>query len=44
VFFRTDSGNEPVREWLLLHAFIKKTQTTPKRDLDLALQRKKQLR
>lgn len=28
---------------VLLHAFIKKTQKTPKNDLDLALQRKKDL-
>jgi len=36
VFFRTEAGNEPVREWLkglpkeiiLLHGFIKKTQKT----------------
>src|SRR5271163_2168 len=103
VFFRTDTGNEPVREWLLslakaerkiigedvlkvqycwpigkplvgslgnglwevrsrledriarviflvqgttmvlLHGFIKKTQKTPKHELDLALKRKSQL-
>lgn len=103
VFFRSDSGNEPVRDWLLslpkherkligddilkiqycwpigkplvgnlgkglwevrsqlgdriarvifcvesgtmvlLHGFIKKTQKTPPRELDLALKRKKQL-
>jgi phage-related protein len=103
VFFRTDRGNEPVREWLLtlakaerktiggdvlkvqycwpigkplvgnlgdglwevrsrlgdriarvifcvegqtmvlLHGFIKKTQKTPKHDLDLATKRKNQL-
>lgn len=103
VFFKTDQGNEPVREWLkslarddrkiigsdvlkvqycwpvgmplvgnlgngvwevrsrlgdriarvafcvegqtmvLLHAFIKKTQKMPKRDLDLAIKRKNQL-
>jgi phage-related protein len=102
-FFRTESGNEPVREWLLtlsreerktigddvlkvqycwpigkplvdglghglwevrsklgsriarvifvvhgrevilLHGFIKKTQKTPKQELDLALKRKKRL-
>ena len=28
---------------LLLHGFIKKTQKTPKQDLDLALKRKKKL-
>jgi phage-related protein len=28
---------------VLLHAFIKKTQKTPKRDLDLALERKSKL-
>lgn len=28
---------------LLLHGFIKKTQKTPKQDLDLALKRKKRL-
>jgi len=103
LFFRTDHGNEPVREWLLslskddrkvigddvlkvqfcwpigkplvgslgsglwevrsrlgdriarvlfcvegqtmvlLHGFMKKTQQTPKHDLDLALKRKDQL-
>jgi phage-related protein len=103
LFFRSDNGNEPVREWLLalpkherkligddvlkvqycwpigkplvsnlgkglwevrsqlgdriarvifcveaqtmvlLHGFIKKTQKTPPRELDLALKRKKQL-
>ena len=103
LFFRTDHGNEPVREWLLslskddrkvigddvlkvqfcwpigkplvgslgnglwevrsrlgdriarvlfcvegqtmvlLHGFMKKTQKTPKHDLDLALKRKDQL-
>jgi len=103
LFFRTDKGNEPVREWLLslakadrkaigddvlkvqycwpigkplvanlgdglwevrsrlgdriarvmfcveghtmvlLHGFIKKTQKTPKRELDLAMKRKNQL-
>jgi len=103
-FFKTDSGNEPVREWLLslarserktigsdvlkvqycwpigkplvgnlgnglwevrsslkdriariifcidgktmilLHGFIKKTQKTPKQELDLALRRKKRLK
>lgn len=103
-FFKTDTGNEPVREWLLsltkaerkivgddllkvqycwpigkplvgslgdglwevrsrlgdriarvifcvdgqtivlLHAFIKKTQKTPKHELDLALKRKAQLK
>ena len=32
------SGNEMV----LLHGFIKKTQRTPKSDLDLALKRKKE--
>jgi phage-related protein len=102
-FFRTENGNEPVREWLLslakaerkrigddvlkvqycwpigkplianldkglweirsrlgnriarlifciegrtmvlLHAFIKKTQKTPKHELDLAIQRRNQL-
>jgi len=26
---------------VLLHGFIKKTQTTPKHDIDLALKRKK---
>lgn len=30
-------------EAILLHAFIKKTQKTPTQDLDVALQRKKQL-
>ena len=104
VFFRTERGNEPVREWLLslakserkvigsdvlkvqycwpigkplvgnlgnglwevrsnlqdriarvlfcaegkkmilLHGFIKKTQKTPKQELDLALRRKNQLK
>ena len=104
VFFKTDEGNEPVREWLLslvkaerkiigddvlkvqycwplgkplvenlglglwevrsrlpdriarlifcvegqtmvlLHGFIKKTRKTPKRELDLAVKRMKQLR
>jgi phage-related protein len=104
VFYRTDSGNEPVREWLkdlskddkkrigediktvqygwpigmpvvkplhkglweirtnldhkisrvlftlhenhivLLHGFIKKTQATPKDDLDLAVKRMKQIK
>jgi phage-related protein len=104
IFFRTDAGNEPVREWLralpeddrreigrdlmrvqwrwpvgmplcrslgnglwevrsslaskriarvifcahdgelvMLHGFIKKTQKTPKADLDLAEERKKEL-
>ena len=103
VFFRTDRGNEPVREWLqslakadrktigddvlkvqycwpigkplvdhlghglwevrsrlgdriarmlfcvdgqamvLLHGFIKKTQKTPKREIDVAMTRKRQL-
>jgi phage-related protein len=28
---------------ILLHGFIKKTQTTPKQDLDLAKQRKKEV-
>ena len=28
---------------VLLHGFIKKTQKTPKQDLDLALKRKKNL-
>lgn len=30
-------------QMVLLHGFIKKTQKTPKQDLDLALDRKKQL-
>ena len=30
-------------QMMLLHGFIKKTQKTPKPDLDLALERKKQL-
>jgi phage-related protein len=64
VFFRTDHGHEPVRDWLLglgdriarvifcvehrtivlLHGFIKKTQKTPKRELDLAMKRMNQLK
>jgi hypothetical protein len=52
-FYRSDTGREPVREWLksldaadrrcmvLLHGFMKKTQKTPKQDIDLALKRKK---
>jgi phage-related protein len=31
------------RTMVLLHGFIKKTQKTPKRELDLAMKRKKQL-
>jgi phage-related protein len=31
------------RQMVLLHGFIKKTQKTPKQDLDLALERKRQL-
>lgn len=31
-------------EAILLHAFIKKTQKTPKNDIDLAIQRKKLLK
>jgi phage-related protein len=30
-------------QMVLLHSFIKKTQKTPKADLDLALKRKKEL-
>jgi len=52
-FYRTATGNEPVRDWLkslpeavrkemvLLHGFQKKTQKTPKADVDLARQRLK---
>lgn len=73
-FFRSDGGNEPVREWLktfpaaerrimgediktvqfgwplegstmvIIHGFIKKQQTTPKQDLDLAKERIKILK
>lgn len=32
------------REMVLLHGFIKKERTTPKRDLDLARQRLRKLR
>ncbi len=76
-FYKTSSGNEPVREWLkelpkedkrtigfdsnvsngiarvifyvedntmvLLHAFIKKSQKTPQKDLDVAIKRYKEL-
>lgn len=71
-FYRSESGAEPVREWLssldrearleigtdiatveygwpvqghmiLLHAFIKKTQKTPKTDLELARARQKEI-
>ncbi|MEI8296154.1 MAG: type II toxin-antitoxin system RelE/ParE family toxin [Alphaproteobacteria bacterium] len=28
---------------ILLHAFIKKTQTTPDKDIDLAFQRRKEI-
>ncbi|HTE22885.1 MAG TPA: type II toxin-antitoxin system RelE/ParE family toxin [Candidatus Limnocylindria bacterium] len=31
------------RRIYLLHGFIKKTQTTPKKELDIALQRKKEI-
>jgi hypothetical protein len=50
VFFRTETGREPVREWLqdlpkaerkiILHGFIKKTRKTPNDDRALTLQRK----
>ena len=30
-------------EMILLHGFIKKTQKTPQKEIDLALKRKKQL-
>lgn len=36
VIFTVEHGS-----MVLLHGFVKKTQKTPKRDLDLALQRKK---
>ena len=69
-FFRTETGREPVREWLktlweirsrlpdriarvifttgerrmvLLHGFIKKSQKTPKEDLELAKNRLRRL-
>jgi phage-related protein len=38
VFFCIDDS-----KMILLHGFIKKSQETPKQDLDLALKRKKQL-
>ena len=62
-FFRTASGGEPVREWLLsiakedriaigqdikarryayLSGFMKKTQKTPKSELDLGRKRKRE--
>jgi phage-related protein len=34
-FFKTSTGNEPVRDWL-----AKKTQKTPTQDLDLAKKRR----
>ena len=46
IFFRTETENEPVREWLRgldkadKQSFIKKTQKTPRRDLRLARKRK----
>jgi hypothetical protein len=51
VFFRTRTGNKPVREWLRslpkeqdvrLRAFIKKTQKRPGDELELARKRKSQ--
>tara|TARA_R110000868_G_scaffold118823_2_gene314904 strand:- start:440 stop:622 length:183 start_codon:yes stop_codon:yes gene_type:complete len=49
---RTDLSNNRIarvlffihdEHMILLHGFIKKTQTTPKQDLDLAKQRKKEV-
>ena len=41
VFYRTRSGNEPVRQWL--KGFIKKTRVTPDSDLATARKRRKEL-
>ncbi|MGC8120178.1 type II toxin-antitoxin system RelE/ParE family toxin [Marinobacter sp. VGCF2001] len=42
VFYRSDSGRVPVKEWLL-NGFIKKTQRTPDQELAKARDRKKNL-
>lgn len=46
IFFRTETGNEPVREWLLkleeiilLHGIVEKSRTAPKQELDFARKR-----
>jgi len=49
VFFRLDSGREPVREWLerqlvLLHGFVKKSRKAPTKELTVARRRLRKLR
>lgn len=55
IFYKNLSGNEPVREWLknlskednkiiLLNGFIKKTQTTPRKEINLAKTRYKEIK
>ncbi len=50
LFYRTDSGREPVHEWLkgqymvLLQGFIKKTEKIPDKVLSVAQSRLKSLK
>lgn len=42
-FFQTQRGNCPVGEYYLLHAFKKKSQKTPPKELKVAMNRMKGL-